>query len=145
VQKDKVGGGGRGEKVEDNDLSMHITPLNCNALKTTSVAKEFILSEVLGRVCQFFSSGHSVRIGWNDSSSLHAQKHKGDIIRISDITNDWLTTINRIVHNKVINNNHSQSTDVNLIPLHCIHYHHLQNGLNHDLLYRILVLIFQRL
>ena len=58
--KDKVrGGGGEANK----DISLHISQLNSSALKTTSVAKEFILTEVLSRARQFFSFGRSVRIG----------------------------------------------------------------------------------
>lgn len=55
--------------------SLHISQLNSSAIKTTSVTKEFILGEVLGRARQFFSSRHFVRIGWNDVA-LKSQKIK---------------------------------------------------------------------
>lgn len=55
--------------------SLYISQLNSSALKTTSITKEFILGEVLGRARQFFSSRHFVRIGWN-SMSLKSQKLK---------------------------------------------------------------------
>jgi hypothetical protein len=92
---------GREEGTErEKYSSLHISQLTSSALKTTSVAKEFILSEVLGRTRQFFSSGHSVRIGWKDMS-LKAQKlkeHKSTI-------NSWQSTNNRILNDNVLNKN----------------------------------------
>jgi hypothetical protein len=118
--KDEVKGGG-GEEVKD--LSLHISQLNSSALKTTSVAKEFILTEVLSRARQFLSSGHSVRVGWNDTPSLHAQKLKGDIAS-SNTADDWPTIINRITHNSITKNNYSSnigvksdSSSLDLLPL----------------------------
>jgi hypothetical protein len=43
-----------------------ITQLTSSALKTTSLSKEVLINEVLGRLSQLFSSRRSVRIGWND-------------------------------------------------------------------------------
>jgi hypothetical protein len=106
--KDKArGGGGEANK----DISLHISQLNSSALKTTSVAKEFILTEVFSRARQFFSSGHSVRIGWNDTSLLHAKKLKGDITS-SNIAHDWPAIINRIAHNDLAKFNSSPNTSV---------------------------------
>jgi hypothetical protein len=110
--KDKVSGrGGEANK----DLSLHISQLNSSALKTTSVPKEFILTEVLSRARQFFSSGHSIRVGWNDTSSsslsLHAKKLKGDITS-SNITDNWPEIINKIAYNDLAKNNSSSNTRI---------------------------------
>jgi hypothetical protein len=75
------------------DFSLHISQLTSSALKTTSVAKEFILTEVLARTRQLFSSGHSVRVGWKDMS-LEAQKLK----ERNSTTNDWQSTTNSILN-----------------------------------------------
>lgn len=82
----------------EKDFSLHISQLTSSALKTTSVAKEFLLTEVLGRTRQLFSSGHSVRVGWKDMS-LEAQKLK----ELNSTTNDWQSTINRILSDDVLN------------------------------------------
>jgi hypothetical protein len=106
--KDKVrGGGGEANK----DLSLRISQLNSSALKTTSVTKEFILTEVLSRARQFFSSGHSVRVGWKDTSFLHAKKLKEDITS-SNIADNWPAIINRIAHNDLAKSNSSPNSSI---------------------------------
>jgi hypothetical protein len=57
------------KKYGKEDLLLPITQLNSSALKTTSIAKEMIITKVLGSARQFFSSRHSARVGWNDMSS----------------------------------------------------------------------------
>jgi hypothetical protein len=80
--------------------SLHMSQLNSSALKTTSVAKEFILSEVLGRARQFFSSRHFVRIGWNNMSSKSQKlKFKGDG---NGRNNDCQIIIDRITSDSAI-------------------------------------------
>jgi hypothetical protein len=57
-------------------LSMNITQLNSSAIKTTSLGKEILLNEVIGRFHQFFTQRHSIRIGWNNNISCKARKLK---------------------------------------------------------------------
>jgi hypothetical protein len=63
------------------NLATSITQLTSSALKTTSLSKEVIINEVLGRLSQLFSSRRSMRIGWNDmpskSQKLKHQKKNG--------------------------------------------------------------------
>ena len=55
--------------MEKKIISLPITQLNSSALKTISIAKEMIITKVLGGARQFLSSKHSARVGWNDMSS----------------------------------------------------------------------------
>jgi hypothetical protein len=61
------------------NLTTSITQLTSSALKTTSLSKEVIINEILGRLSQLFSSRRSLRIGWNDilskSQKLKHQKN----------------------------------------------------------------------
>jgi hypothetical protein len=50
-------------------LSMNVAQLNSSAIKTTGLGKEIVLNEVLGRYHQFFTQRHSIRMGWNNTSS----------------------------------------------------------------------------
>jgi hypothetical protein len=89
------------EGEREQDASLHISQLNSSALKTTSVAKEFILTEVLGRTRQFFSSGHFIRVGWK-GMSLKSQKIKENSNKKK---NGWQIITNRIAHNDIVNDN----------------------------------------
>jgi hypothetical protein len=114
--------------------SLYISQLNSSAFKTTSLAKEFILSEVLGRVHQFFSSRHSVRIGWNDMS-MKSQKLKLKDNN-SGRNNDCQIIIDAITRNNTINGNLNsiaiENSSYHHYQPHCLRHHH-QTGLNQGL------------
>ena len=63
--------------------------LTSSALKTTSLSKEVIINEFLGRLSQLFSSRNSVLIGWNNNYISEKQQkikqYKGS--RIDHILN----------------------------------------------------------
>jgi hypothetical protein len=70
-------------------LSMNITQLNSSAIKTTSLGKEILLNEVLGRFHQFFTQRHSIRIGWNNNISYKARKLKEKDSELNAIINEF--------------------------------------------------------
>jgi hypothetical protein len=50
----------------DKHLCMNITQLNSSALKTTSLVKIAVVSEILGRIQQLLPLKQTVRVGWID-------------------------------------------------------------------------------
>jgi hypothetical protein len=62
------------EQEEEKNLCICITQLTSSALKTTSISKELIMNEILGRLSQLLSSDKSMRIGWNVGNSTAAMK-----------------------------------------------------------------------
>jgi hypothetical protein len=64
------------EKNEKKELATSVIQLTSSALKTSSLSKDVVINEILGRLSQLFSSRQSVRIGWNNDMSARSKKLK---------------------------------------------------------------------
>jgi hypothetical protein len=66
---------------------MNIVQLNSSALKTTSIVKIALLSEMLGRLRQISPTKYHVRIGWN-TDELASSSGNDNVVKISMSSND---------------------------------------------------------
>jgi hypothetical protein len=64
------------EKNEKKELATSVIQLTSSALKTSSLSKDVVINEILGRLSQLFSSRQSLRIGWNDDILARSKKLK---------------------------------------------------------------------
>ena len=92
---------------EKENLRMSITQLNSSALKTTSLVKIAVVSEMLGRIQQLFPLKQTVRTGWESGGTnrvlskslkvktkptlhLQVQPRKGDYKSLVQKSPDWI-------------------------------------------------------